>query len=47
MIGSIKEWGLCRGIYLGTKRIMRCRPKGPSGEDFIPLNVKGELKWVY
>jgi len=47
MILAIREWGVFKGIILGTKRIFRCRPKGKCGEDFVPLNVKGELKWVY
>jgi putative component of membrane protein insertase Oxa1/YidC/SpoIIIJ protein YidD len=47
MIFAIKEWGVFRGVFLGIKRILRCRPKGKSGEDFVPLNVKGELKWTY
>ena len=44
---AIKEWGVCRGVWLAIKRIVRCRPGGKTGEDFVPLNVKGELKWVY
>ena len=47
MIGAIKEWGVIKGVCLGTKRIIRCRPRGECGEDFVPLNIKGELKWVY
>ena len=47
MILAIREWGIVKGIWLGVKRIFRCRPKGKCGEDFVPLNVKGELKWVY
>lgn len=47
MIRVIKEWGICRGLILGTKRIIKCRPKGKCGEDFPPLNIKGDLKWVY
>ena len=47
MIRAIKEWGVIKGIILGAKRIIRCRPHGECGEDFVPLNVKGELKWVY
>lgn len=47
MLIAIHEWGVVRGIWLGIKRIFRCRPKGNTGEDFVPLNVKGELKWTY
>ncbi|MBE5736217.1 MAG: membrane protein insertion efficiency factor YidD [Clostridiales bacterium] len=47
MILAIKEWGVLRGLWLGTKRIFRCRPGGKCGEDFVPLNIKGELKWIY
>ena len=47
MILSIREWGIFRGLWLGTKRIIRCRPKGKSGYDFVPQNIKGELRWIY
>lgn len=47
MINAIKEWGIVKGMWLGCKRIFKCRPKGPSGEDFVPLNIKGDKKWVY
>ena len=47
MFLAIKEWGVFRGTILGCKRLIKCRPRGPHGEDFVPLNVKGELKWVY
>lgn len=26
MIQAIEEWGIFKGIYLGTKRILRCHP---------------------
>ena len=44
---AIKEWGVVRGCWLGMKRIVKCRPGGPCGEDFVPLNIKGDLKWIY
>jgi putative component of membrane protein insertase Oxa1/YidC/SpoIIIJ protein YidD len=47
MLLAIKEWGAFKGFWLGLKRICRCRPGGNCGEDFVPLNVKGELKWTY
>jgi putative component of membrane protein insertase Oxa1/YidC/SpoIIIJ protein YidD len=47
MVLAIKEWGVIRGSWLGLKRIFRCRPKIKGGEDFVPLNIKGGLKWVY
>lgn len=47
MLIAIKEWGVIKGTYLGIKRICRCTPRGKCGEDFVPLNVKGDLKWIY
>lgn len=47
MLLAIKEWGVIKGVWLGVKRIVRCRPKGPCGEDYVPLNIKGELRWTY
>lgn len=47
MILAISEWGIFRGVIIGLKRILRCRPGGRSGEDFVPINIKGDLKWIY
>ena len=47
MLLAIKEWGIFKGIWLGVCRICRCRPRGKCGEDFVPLNIKGDLKWIY
>ena len=44
---SIKEFGLFKGSWIGLKRLLRCRPKGGCGYDPIPLNIKGEVKWLF
>lgn len=44
MIGAINEWGVFKGIYLGTKRILKCHPWGPSGPDPVPQNSKLKKK---
>lgn len=38
MIDAIKEWGVIKGIWLGTKRIGRCHPWGGFGSDPVPKN---------
>lgn len=36
MIDAINEWGVFKGIFLGTKRIGRCNPWGGMGHDPVP-----------
>lgn len=36
MIGSIQEWGVFKGVWLGLKRIGRCHPWGGYGWDPVP-----------
>ena len=43
---AIKEFGIVKGTILAVKRILKCRPGGKTGYDPIPLNIKGELKWL-
>lgn len=40
MILAIREWGVIKGIWLGTKRIVRCNPWGGCGNDPVPKKSK-------
>ena len=44
---AIERFGILKGIWFGTKRLLRCNPKHKGGEDYLPLNIKGEKKWVF
>lgn len=33
---AVKKYGFWKGIWLGIKRISRCRPGGGSGYDPVP-----------
>ena len=47
MLLSIKEWGVVKGIYIGSRRILRCTPFHKGGVDLVPINIKGGNKWVF
>ncbi len=38
---AVETHGVCRGVWLGLKRILRCQPWGGSGHDPVP--EKGNL----
>jgi len=38
MLGSIEEWGVWKGLWMGMKRIGRCHPFGGHGFDPVPKN---------
>ncbi len=44
MLESIDNYGAIKGLGLGIKRILKCRPFGKYGYDPVPLN-KGDRKW--
>lgn len=37
---AVDEFGVCRGSWLGLKRLLRCQPWGGRGFDPIPLRGK-------
>ena len=37
---AITEHGSIKGLVLGIKRILRCRPMGKHGIDLVPLKEK-------
>lgn len=36
MAQAVREWGVVRGVWLGLKRLARCRPGGIGGIDPVP-----------
>jgi len=46
MIECVNAWGFFKGGILGIKRIFKCNPKAKGGIDRVPINIKGEYKWV-
>ena len=46
MIESIIAWGFFKGFNLGMKRIFRCNRRAKGGIDRVPINIKGDYKWV-
>lgn len=44
MIEAIQTHGIVKGLYLGTKRILRCHPWGGSGYDPVPPKTKAPDK---
>lgn len=46
MIEAINQFGF-KGVLLGIKRISRCNPFNKNcGYDPVPINIKGEVKWL-
>ena len=46
MLESIREFGL-KGVFVGLKRLLRCTPRHDGGYDPVPVNRKGDIKWLF
>ena len=44
---AIQEHGFVKGGLLGAKRIVRCTPFHKGGVDLVPVNIKGDKKWIF
>ena len=44
---AIIEHGSIKGLVLGIKRILRCRPLGKHGIDLVPLKEKRWKSFYY
>ena len=47
MVDAIKKFGVIRGIFLGTKRLLRCVSWKAGGFDPVPDNPHGDMKWLF
>ncbi len=43
---SIKRFGVARGIFLGTIRLLKCHPFHPGGEDQVPEKFEVKKIWT-
>lgn len=44
---AINEFGL-KGVFIALKRIFRCSPLSKKcGYDPVPINIKGDTKWLF
>ena len=43
---ALREFGFFKGSILSAKRLLRCTPNGGSGYDPVPINIKGDYKWL-
>ena len=46
-LDAVREFGALRGGFLAAYRILRCVPWAKGGDDPIPYNLKGEMKWLF
>lgn len=47
MLDAVREYGPVKGAAKGICRLARCNPFSKGGYDPVPINPKGEVKWLY
>lgn len=45
-VQAVEEFGIAKGFVKGIKRVFRCRPGVQGGYDPVPINIKGDSKWL-
>ena len=45
-IEAIRKHGVIKGIFFAVNRIIRCTPRYKGGYDPVPINIKGDIKWL-
>ena len=40
---SLKEYGIIKGIYMASKRILSCHPFGGEGYDPVPKKIRKDI----
>jgi uncharacterized protein len=43
MIEAVETHGVCRGVWLGSKRLLKCHPLHPGGVDPVPATVQTRI----
>lgn len=41
---AVERFGVIKGVYLGTKRILKCHPWHPGGFDPVPEKKKKNIR---
>jgi uncharacterized protein len=43
MIEAVETYGVCRGVWLGVKRLLKCHPFHSGGVDPVPATVQTQI----